>query len=172
MGWQRIRRGVAVFAGVMLVVLAYGAIRLTYFFPESGTVRIHGIVETDYTRYMWDTELAPLSESDPEAFRELMTPVYERYLQATVREAQAGAQIVVWPEVAAEGYREDLDQVIMRARDIARLEGIYLAVGLNVIGPDSGPSTGRLTNMTPVLFGGKPPAEPYVLVSTPAAHIS
>ena len=138
MAWQRIRRGVAVFAGVMLVVLAYGAIRLTYFFPESGTVRIHGIVETDYTRYMWDTELAPLSESDPEAFRELMTPVYERYLQATVREAQAGAQIVVWPEVAAEGYREDLDQVIMRARDIARLEGIYLAVGLNVIGPDSG----------------------------------
>ena len=136
--WQRIRRGVAVFAGVMLVVLMYGVVRLTYVLPLPGTVRIHGIVETDYTRYTWDTELWPLSETDPEAFRALMTPVYERYLQATLHEAQAGAQIVVWPEVAAEGYTEDLDAVLARAQDIARQEGIYLAIGLNMIGPNSG----------------------------------
>lgn len=136
--WQRIRRGVAVYAGVMLVVLLYGVVRLTFFLPQPGTVRIHGIVETDYSRYEWETRIWPLSETDPEAFRALMTPVYERYLQATVRETQAGAQIVVWPEVAAEGYREDLDEVLVRARDIARQEGIYLAIGLNVIGPNSG----------------------------------
>ncbi len=121
----------------MLVVLGYGVIRLTYFLPEPGTVRIHGIVETDYTRYTWETELFPLSQSDPEAFRAQMTPVYERYLEATLREAQAGAQIVVWPEVAAEGFKEDLDEVVARAQDIARQEGIYLSVGLNVIGPGS-----------------------------------
>ena len=135
--WPRIRRGVAIIAGVMLIVLAYGAIRLTHFFPQPGTVRIHGIVETDYTRYTWETELFPLSQSDPEAFRALMMPVYERYLEATVREAQAGAQIVVWPEVAAEGFKEDLDAVLARAQDIACQEGIYLSVGLNVIDPGS-----------------------------------
>ncbi len=135
--WPRIRRGVAMYAGVMLIVLGYGVIRLTYFFPEPGTVRIHGIVETDYTRTTWETELFPLSQSDPQAFRAQMTPVYERYLEATLREAQAGAQIVVWPEVAVEGFKEDLDAVLARAQDIARQEGIYLSIGLNVIGPGS-----------------------------------
>jgi apolipoprotein N-acyltransferase len=135
--WPRIRRGVTIFAGVMLLVLGYGVIRLTYYLPEPGTVRIHGIVETDYTRYTWETELFPLSQSDPQAFVTQMTPVYERYLEATVHEAQAGAQIVVWPEVAAEGFKEDLDEVVARAQDIARREGVYLSLGLNVIGPGS-----------------------------------
>ncbi|NOH04328.1 MAG: hypothetical protein HND47_21310 [Chloroflexi bacterium] len=137
MDWQRIRRGATIFAGVVVVILGYGAIRLAYFLPESGTVRIHGIIETDYTRYTWDTELFPLSQSDPQAFQAQMKPVYERYLQATVREAQAGAQIVIWPEVAVEGFREDVEAVVARAREIARQEGIYLGVGLNVIGPGS-----------------------------------
>jgi apolipoprotein N-acyltransferase len=128
--WQRIRRGLAVFTSVMLIVLLYGMVRLTYFQPQPGTVRIHGIDEADYTRYEWDTKIWPLSESDPQAFRTMMTPVYERYLQATVR---------VWPEVAIEGYQEDLEAVVARAQDIVRQEGIYLAVGLNVIGPNSGP---------------------------------
>ncbi len=55
MAWQRIRRGLAIFGGVMLVVLLYGMVRLTYFQPQLGSVRIHAIVETDYTRYDWDT---------------------------------------------------------------------------------------------------------------------
>jgi apolipoprotein N-acyltransferase len=139
MVWQRIRRGLAVFASVILIVLLFGMIRLSYFQPQPGTVRMHGIDEADYTRYEWETEIWPLSKTDPQAFRVIMAPIYERYLQATVREAQAGAQIVVWPEVAIEGYREDLDAVLVRAQDIARQEGIYLAVGLNVIGLNSSP---------------------------------
>jgi apolipoprotein N-acyltransferase len=137
--WGRIWRGLAIYASVMLVVLLFGVARLSYFLPQPGTVRMHGIVETDYTRYDWDTEIYPLSQTDPQAFRAMMLPVYERYLQATVRQAQAGAQIVVWPEVVAEGFQEDLDVLLGQAQDIARQEGIYLAVGLNVIGPDSGP---------------------------------
>jgi len=137
--WSRIWRGLAIYAGVMLVVLLFGVARLTYFLPQSGTARLHGIDEADYTRYDWDTEIYPLSQADPQAFRLMMLPVYERYLQATVREAQAGAQIVVWPEIAAEGFKEDLDAMLVQARDIAQQEGIYLAVGLNLIGPNSGP---------------------------------
>ena len=136
--WQRIRRGLAVFAGAMLIILLFGMLRLAYSYPQPDSVRIHGIVETDYTRYEWETNMFPLSKTDPVAFQAMMTPVYERYLQATIREAQAGAQIVVWPEVAVEGFREDLDAVLVRAQDIARQGGIYLAVGLNVIGPNLG----------------------------------
>jgi len=137
--WERIWRGLAIYAGVMLVITLYGVVRLTYFLPQPGTVRMHGIIETDYTRYDWDTQIYPLSQTDPQAFRLMMLPIYERYLQATVRQAQAGAQIVAWPEVAVEGFKDDLDGVLAQAQDIARQAGIYLAMGLNVIGPDSGP---------------------------------
>lgn len=134
--WQRIRRGVAVYTSVLGIVLIYGMVRLTVFVPEASTVRIHGVVETNYTREEWAEDIAPLSATDPEAFRAIVTPGFERYLQATIREAQAGAQIVVWPEVAVEGYREDVDALLERAREIARQEDIYLAMGIGVVSAD------------------------------------
>ncbi|MCX6070665.1 MAG: hypothetical protein NTU91_07375, partial [Chloroflexi bacterium] len=101
---------------------------------------IHGIVETDSTVHEWDTDLWPRAESDPEAFRALMTPVCERYLEATVREAQAGAQIVVWPELAVQGFKEDVEAVVVRAQDIARQEGIYLSIGIGPIDASTAPA--------------------------------
>lgn len=147
--WQRLRRGLVIYASLMLLVLLYGSIRLTYFMPQPGTVRIHSVIETDYTRYEWDTRMWPLSKSDPQAFRAMMAPVYERYLQASIREARAGAQIVVWPEVAVEGFQDDLMVVLRRAQEIARQEGIYLAVGLNMISADATEGENRLVIFDP-----------------------
>ena len=39
--------------------------------------------------------------------------------------------------MAAEGFREELDAVLLQAQEIARQAGIYLAVGLNVIDSNS-----------------------------------
>lgn len=134
--WQRIRRGAAIFAGVMFVVLLYGVIRLTYVLPQPGTVPIHAVVETDYTAYEWDSKIAALNVTDPAAFRAITQPTFERYMQATIREARAGAKIVVWPELAAEGYREDVNALVERGKDVAKQEGIYLAMGLGVVSSD------------------------------------
>lgn len=147
--WPRLKRGLAIYASIMLLVFLYGSIRLAIFQPQGGTVRIHGVIETDYTRHEWDTQMWPLSKTDPQAFRLMMAPIYERYLQASVREARAGAQIVVWPEVAAEGFQDDLDAMLARAQDIARQESIYLAVGLNIISPDTSEGENRLVLIDP-----------------------
>ena len=136
--WPRIRRGLAIYAVVMLVVLAYGVVRLTFSLPAAGTVRIHGMAETDYTAQKWVTDILPLNATDPAAFRAVTAPVFERYRQATIREAQAGAQIVVWPELAAEGYREDVDALVAQVRDIARQQAVYVVMGLGVVSPDPG----------------------------------
>jgi hypothetical protein len=53
-----------------------------------------------------------------------MRQVYQGAGEATLREAQAGAQRVVGPEVAVEGFNEDLYAVVARAQDIARQHGI------------------------------------------------
>ncbi len=135
--WPRIRRGVTVYASVMLVILLYGVIRLTYFMPQPGTVRVHGVVENDYTRQEWVTEIKPLQVADPDGFRAATQSLSERYIQATIRQAQAGAQIVVWPELAVEGSREDIDTLLEDARQVARQEGIYLVMGLGVVPPSN-----------------------------------
>jgi len=134
--WTRIRRGAAIFASVNLVVVLYGMVRLTAFPPQPGTVRIHGVVETDFTAEEWYREVAPSIGSDPAAVRAHSEPSYDRYLNATIREARAGAQIVVWPELAAVGYQDGLDALLERARAVARQEGIYLAMGVGLLSAD------------------------------------
>ena len=44
--------------------------------------------------------------------------------------------MVVWPELAALVYQEDLDALMERARTTARQEGIYLAIGVGLISTD------------------------------------
>lgn len=134
-GWLRIRRGLVIYASVMFAVLLFGVVRLNYFLPQTGTVRIHGVVETDYTREEWNTRIEPLSVSDPQQFQAITQSIFEDYLQATLREAQAGAQIVVWPELSIEGFKEDVSAVIERAREIARNEGIYLVFTAGIVPP-------------------------------------
>jgi apolipoprotein N-acyltransferase len=134
--WQRVWRGVAIYGGAMLAVLLYGLVRLSVFQPQDSTVRIHGIIETDYTVDEFRRNIGPLVATDPAAVRAAVTPDYERYLNATIREARAGAQIVVWPELAVVGYQEDLDALLERARGAARQEGIYLAMGVGRLSTD------------------------------------
>lgn len=134
--WQRIRRGVAVYAGVMLLVLLYGMVRLTVFQPDPGTARIHAIVGPERNFDTWSQELTRLVRTDPAAAKASIEASNNRYFDATVREARAGAQMVVWPELAALVYQEDLDALMERARTTARQEGVYLAMGVGLISTD------------------------------------
>jgi apolipoprotein N-acyltransferase len=134
--WQRIRRGVAVYAGVMLLVLLYGMIRLTVFQSDPGTARIHAVVGPERNYDTWSQEMTRLIQIDPAAAKASLEASNNRYFEGTVREARAGAQMVVWPELAALVHQEDLEVLMERARTIARQEGIYLAIGVGTISSD------------------------------------
>ena len=137
--WQRIWRGLTIYGGVMLVVFLYGLVRLTAFLPQPGTVNIHGVIETDYTVDYWQTTIAPQIAIDPATVKAFAAPDYESYLDATLREARAGAQIVTWPELSVVVYRQDLDTLLDRVSGIARQEGIYLAIGIGLLDPELNP---------------------------------
>ena len=131
--WSEIRRGVAVYGGVLLFILAFGSLRLALFTPQAGTVRIHSfiVLEQDPEKLLglWDT--------DKEAFRRVTLSMVDPLIEGTIREARAGAQIVVWPEAAAFGSPEDIDALIARGQQVAQAENIYLAMGLWILKPDS-----------------------------------
>jgi apolipoprotein N-acyltransferase len=122
--WPTIWRGLALYGGVMAIVLAYGGARLNLATLEPGTVRVAALttVSTDLAQLM------PLLQSDRAAFGQTTRDIHTRYFEQTIQEARAGAKIILWAEVAGLCLEEDEPALITRARAIAQQEGIYLAI--------------------------------------------
>jgi apolipoprotein N-acyltransferase len=136
--WHDIRHGVVIFGGIFLLVVAYGNIRLTFFLPESETVRVHSFIalEESGNKLIVD-EMIPLAQSDLAAFRQKTAEINALYIEGSIREAKAGAQIVVWPEAAVIGIKEDIDALVVRGQEVARAENIYLAMPVFIVDPKS-----------------------------------
>lgn len=141
--WPEIRRGVAVYAGVMLLVMLYGGARLAYAPDASSTVRMHGFTAVDMRQNALPT-LREAQQQDWQTYRQLSAEIQDLYLEGTVREARAGAQLVHWPEMAVMLAKEDEAGFVARGQQIAREEGIYLAMGLGVEYQDGSPNEIKL----------------------------
>lgn len=145
--WPHIRRGVAVYAGVMIVVLAYGNIRLAFPKVEKGTMRIHGIFPVDGREMLPGIKSA--QKEDWQAYRALSAGVLDKYYEETIREAQAGAQLVLWPENAVWLASEDEAELIAAGKQIAMDEGVYLGLSYAVEFQDGSPYQNKLVVIDP-----------------------
>ena len=123
-----IRGELAAFGVVLAAVLAFGVIRLhaASLTDSVQTIRVAGItIEVDPPLVQqvsgeWETASA----------RQAVQSVRDAYFDATLREASAGAQVVIWPEVAGIGPVADDVALIDRAKGVAQEHGIYLTVPL------------------------------------------
>jgi len=129
--WPRIWRGLAISAGITLLVLVYGGARLVFSPAPAGTVRVAGLTAT-----LPDPGEPFDPRDDPGRFRQETSDLHDRYFDQTIREARAGAQIVLWPEGAGVGPEEDEAALIARGRQVAAQEGIYLAMPLFTVYDD------------------------------------
>ncbi len=125
--WPQIQHGLAIWAGVLGLVLLFGGLRLAFSASRPGTVRIHGL-----TPEIGNLTETPEMETNLEAYRRGKQAINEAFIAGTLREARRGAQIVLWPEMAAGGVAEDANALIVRAQQLAQQEGIYLAMGLEI----------------------------------------
>ena len=145
--WKEIRRTTLVYTGIMLAVFLYGGARLAYAPQASSTVRIHGFTAVDVRH-----ELLPKMHAvadDRQAYRALSTETQELYLEGTLREARAGAQIVHWPEMAIFLPEEDESDFIGRVQQIASEEGIYVVMAYALEFQDGGPFDNKLLIVDP-----------------------
>ena len=145
--WDKIRKGVTIYIAIIVAVFAYGNLRLAFPVTETGTMRVHGIVEVDGRELL--PGLKQTQREDWEAYREMSSQVRDAYLEGTIREARAGAQMVVWPENAVWLADADEDGLIAGGRKIARDEGIYLAMGYAVDFKDGSPYENKLVIIDP-----------------------
>jgi apolipoprotein N-acyltransferase len=61
--------------------------------------------------------------------------ILDYFLEATRREARAGAKIVVWPEANAMVFQDSEAALLTRAQQLAREEEIHLLIGAGVVYP-------------------------------------
>jgi len=132
-----ILRGLATFGVVLAVVFLFGFLRLN-FAPSSETVRVAGITTESGRPF----GRRVMKMTDPAAIRLALQSHWDAYFRETVREAQAGARVIVWPEGAGFTFSSEEASLIARAQEVARQNGIYLAIGMYTV-PD-GPDTGQL----------------------------
>jgi apolipoprotein N-acyltransferase len=130
---QAIRSGLAVYASVLAAVLIFGSVRLATAPRPTATVRVAGVTAQPVKEILgeWTSSLL-----DAESARAEVAPMRAAYLAATEREAVAGAQAVIWPEIAGLGYAADEAGLISRGREVARQQGIYLAMPLFTLYPN------------------------------------
>lgn len=131
--WGKIRRGVALYASILLLVALYGSLRLLTAPDVTETVQVASFTVAEIDMRQMNDLLA----SDNNAFRAETVSIHERYLEQTVQVARDGAKIVFWPELAGIGVAEDVEGLISDGQAIAAQEGIYLAMPVFIFHPDS-----------------------------------
>jgi apolipoprotein N-acyltransferase len=145
--WKEIRRGAAIYAGILLAVMAYGGARLAFARQPTHTVRMHGITAIDMRQEL--DRIHQVQGESWEQYRQLTAQMRAPYFDATLREAQNGAQLVHWPEMAVWVPEEDEPAFYQRAAEIARQEDVYLALSLVTVYSDDRRSVNKLVILDP-----------------------
>lgn len=120
--WQQVRKGVLVYASVIVLVFGYGFGRVWLAPEAASSVRVAG-----FNADVSIPDLMALS-NDEEAFRTATQDAYQYYLERSRQAVQDGAEIVVWPEGAGLGYEDDVAELLAAGQALALEENIYLVL--------------------------------------------
>jgi apolipoprotein N-acyltransferase len=118
------KKGILVYAVIFMMVLAYGSIRLLMPLPND-TVRIAGIHTTDKEKggkEFWKA----LAKKDTIRFHQLSRVQINSLTAATVKEANAGAKIILWSEVSPTILKRQEDRLMIELKNLALQLKIYL----------------------------------------------
>lgn len=135
------KRNICVYCGAMCVIFLYGTGILLFSGEEAQSVRIAGVTvpvsellnedEDVYAVFYTDS----FSENNLINTKRKLANVTEELFAKTVKEAEAGAKIVFWSELNGAVMKEDEEELLKRASDIAKDQDIYLIVSLLVKTP-------------------------------------
>jgi len=133
-------RGMGAFGVILAIVLLYGYMRLNLA-PMSETretIRVAGI--TARSGEVLGERMAELGA--PSVVAPEMGPAvqshWDAYFEATTREAQAGAKLVLWPELTGLAEPSTQEAYTARAREVARQNGIYLVIPFGIYDAETG----------------------------------
>jgi apolipoprotein N-acyltransferase len=125
---RRLPRVVPAWAVVAAAIAVYGSVRLATAPPAAATIRVAGVTADDpgLAPPLPQARIAQMSPAERAALRPQFAPALARLEQRTWREADAGAQIVVWNEEAGRTLVEDEPSLLARAAALAQSAHVEL----------------------------------------------
>jgi len=151
--WSVIGTPVVVYGVTLALVLLAGDARLASASSDRRSVRAAVI---SFPREQFPTgevtrlDEGRIAEAERPHVRAQLAQLQDWFLDQTVREAHAGARVVAWPEGNLIVLKDDEAAFVARARQVAREQAIYLAMGMAVIEPGAArPFGNKLTLIGP-----------------------
>ena len=119
-----VTKTVSIYFSIFISILVYGSIRLVL--PlDGGTVKTAGIHTHD--KNVEGNEMhSYLDKNDTVSFKKLSDTIIRRLIQETVKEARAGAKIVLWSEVSPKILKTNEDSFVNVFKRLAMEQQIYL----------------------------------------------
>lgn len=134
--WQRVQRGLLVYAGVLGAVLLLGGARLQLFPPNAETVRVASVtVDPGEARSAWNVCRKRVDAAALDVVRRETHRLHDSLLTRSEAEARAGARLVFWSELNGLVLKDDERALIDKGRKLARRVGAYLGMALGVFTP-------------------------------------
>ncbi len=130
--WRKISRVVLVYAGVLILVAAFGFGRLLLAPPAAQTAQITGF---SLPAGQVNALMAQVNGGDKAGFQAATQQLHTAQLAQIREAAQAGAQIVVLQEGAGIGFTADVAQLLADAATVARDEAIYIVLPTFAVDP-------------------------------------
>lgn len=137
--WVQIKKGLAIFSFIVIVLFLYGGLRVSpFFYPEARTVRIAAIT------FLPDPQKGVVSIE--KVLKEKLYSPYEKTLSSieklTAQAALGGAKFVVWQEFAMLINKANEERFLEAVQRIARERAVYLTVSYSVL-PQKGKGENR-----------------------------
>lgn len=152
MDWQKIRRGIAVYAGLLVLTLGFGGLRLVLKRPDSPTIRVaslSAIPENEQTRgpgmpAVPRKRVKRTPGLEKRMFANQLTEEDKAYLTRNAEvenadlfrrsavEAKAGAKLILWGEANSSAFKSGEPALFEKAAAFAKSYHVYLGLGAAV----------------------------------------
>ena len=150
---KNVRLPVAVFTLLFILIILWGSIRMTFFAPDSGTVKAGSVVVGFVEDNMFYAYEDDMSESDKlrlkEKYRALTYKVQDELFASSEKLIPSGIRILSWASGNAVVFAEDEAVLISRMQDFAREHQIYFFPSLLVLGDYKGPDQNHVLAIQP-----------------------
>lgn len=149
---RKVRLPAAIFGALFVAAMLWGGVRLVFFAPAPGTVKVGSVVVGLPEDNLFYTYL-DLPEADQlqqkEKYRQWSREVQDELFATSEHLMPSGIKILTWASGNAVVFAEDEAPLIQRMQDFAREHRIYFFPSLLVLGDYEGPDRNRVLAIRP-----------------------
>ncbi|MEI6050717.1 MAG: nitrilase-related carbon-nitrogen hydrolase [Bacteroidota bacterium] len=149
---KKVRLTVALFTGLFLLIIFWGSIRLAFFTPANGTVKVGSVIvgfQEDNFFYTYEAMAEKVKLEQKEKYRTLTYKVQDELFATSEKLIPSGIRILSWASGNAVVFAEDEAVLISRMQNFARKNQIYFFPSLLVLGEYKGPDQNHILAIQP-----------------------